>query len=85
MSYTFVEGAEGVGWGLLSCTWLLLSQANSVKTAAVQIPFGILPCPLYAFHPDLAETAWRARRFNLVSMSILSLALFLRQLATEIF
>lgn len=31
------------GRGLLSYAWVLLSQANSVKTAAVQIRFGILP------------------------------------------
>lgn len=54
MNYTLVEGAGGVGWS--ACPALgfspLPGKSSQDSTAAVQIPFVILSCMLYAFHPD---------------------------------
>lgn len=91
MNYSFEEGAEGVGWRPLSCTWLL-SCSKQIQSKQQPRKFSSAPCPA---HCMLSILTWEKLLGeqgdgNLVSMSILSLAPLLRQqtrqqLATEIF
>ena len=91
MNYSFVEGAEGVGWRLLSCTWLL-SCPKQIQSKQQQCKFPSAPCPAHCMPSILTWQKLLGEQGdgNLVSVSILSLALLLRQqtrqqLATEIF